>query len=95
MRSILYDLYYGEISPAEQYHSTKEEYLRRSQESIARYKSFTKSLQPYQLKMFNQIIDDQYDLLPMEHADFFVQGFRLGAKMIMEIYNEEKLSTKE
>ena len=34
-------------------------------------------------------MDQQFDTIPMEYADTFVDGFQLGVKMMFAVFQEE------
>ena len=85
MTSILEDLYYGNINPAEFFQVPLKEYKACQEEHIKTYDSFLQSLEPYQQKIFAEIMEHQFQTLPMEHAAVFSEGFRLGAQMMLEV----------
>lgn len=53
------------------------------------YADFVEKLASPLNKEFEQIMDEQFDTLPYEFYQMFVDGFRLGTKMIIEIYEDE------
>ncbi len=85
MKSILEDLYYGNINPAEFFQVPLKEYKACQEEHIKTYDSFLQSLEPYQQKTFAEIMEHQFQTLPMEHAAVFSEGFRMGAQMMLEV----------
>lgn len=89
MESILHQLYYGNISPSEQYITRLEEYRRLRDIHLRQYDAFFQSLEPYQQKEFNKIMDQQFDTIPMEYADVYANGFQTGAKMMLEVFRKE------
>ena len=40
-------------------------------------------------KQFIQILDQQMDMFPLELSETFLDGFRLGARMMIEILGDE------
>lgn len=58
------------------------------------YKDFIERLGSPLDKEFENIMDEQLDALPLEFSQMFIDGFRLGAKLIIEIYegNNQKNS---
>lgn len=94
MEKILYALYNGEIFPAEQYQPLIEEYkiLRRKQ--CEHYEDFIKKIGSPLDKEFKHIMDEQIDTLPFELSRMFIDGFRLGARMMIEIF-EDNYKTEE
>lgn len=89
MSEILRALYYGEISPAEQYLTKIKEYEIIRERQYQHYEDFIKKLGSPLDKEFERIMDEQLDTLPLEFYQMFTDGFRIGAKMIMEIYGDE------
>lgn len=94
MESILRDLYYGNLAPSERPVARLEEHRRLCERQLRQYNAFLQSLEPYQRKEFNKIIDHQFETIPMEYADAFVCGFQMGGKMMLEIFQEELTGRK-
>lgn len=40
-------------------------------------------------------MDEQLDTLPLEMSEMFIDGFRLGARMMIEIYQKDFTDTCE
>lgn len=38
---------------------------------------------------FTQIMDEQLSAIPLEISEMFIEGFRLGARMMIEIYGND------
>lgn len=88
MDNVLQTLYNGEIFPANQYIPQWEEYKALQEKQYQRYADFVSKLDPPLDREFKQIIDEQFDLLPYEWSQMFIDGFRLGAKMMIEVYED-------
>lgn len=98
MKSILLRLYDGEIFPSEQIRVTTEEYQAMRQKHYEHYEDFSKQLKavnPSLDERFLQIMDEQLDSVPLEIATTFIEGFRLGARMIIEVYQGNYSDTDE
>ena len=54
-----------------------------------------KVLEPPLDKRFVEIMDEQLDTLPLEMPEMFIDGFRLGARMMIEIYQKDFTDTCE
>lgn len=96
MKSLLLQLYDGEVFPAEQYTPKTEEYRKLRQEHYKHYEDFVKQLkvlEPPLDKRFVEIMDEQLDTLPLEMSEMFIDGFRLGARMMIEIYQKDFTDT--
>lgn len=88
MNTILQKLYDGELCPAEQVSSKVEKYQNIKRKHYYNYENFAKKLKklkPPLHKKFMAIIDEQLDIVALEELDVFIDGFKLGAKMMMEI----------
>ena len=89
VKSVLEQLYDGEIFPAEQYVPRSEEYRKIHQRNYSRYEDFIEllsKLKPPLDKRFIEIMDEQLDVIPYEFSEIFIDGFRLGAKMMAEVF---------
>mgnify|MGYP006949204838 CR=1 FL=1 len=96
MKSLLLQLYDGEVFPAEQYTPKLEEYCKLRREHYKHYEEFInqlKVLEPPLDKRFIEIIDEQLDIIPLEVSEMFVDGFCLGARMMVEIYQKDFADT--
>ena len=92
MKSILSELYEGKIFPAEQYSPRSEEYRKIHQRNYHHYDSFIETLrklEPPLDKQFIKIMDEQLDVIPFEFSEMFIDGFKLGAKMMAEVFRNE------
>ena len=81
MKSILTELYEGNIFPAEQYSPRSEEYRQIHQNHYKHYDNFIETLsklEPPLDKQFIKIMDEQLDVIPYE--------FRLGARIMIDIF---------
>ena len=92
MRTILKQLYDGDIFPAEQFYPKEEEYKALRKKHFTHYDDFRKkveALSPELSQEFVQIMDEQLDTVPLEFSEMFIDGFRLGARMVIEIYGND------
>ena len=79
MKSILHQLYDGEIAPWEQFTPTLTDCRAKRQEHLRR------TLTEEQRKELEEVMDEQLALFPLEQAESFIKGFRLGAGIMMEV----------
>ena len=89
MKSVLQQLYDGELFPAEQFMPKIEEYQRLLREHNRCYDDFFEKLSSLDsglCDMFVRLREDSLDFIPYETSEMFIQGFRLGAKMMIEIF---------
>ncbi len=91
MKNILEQLYDGEIFPAEQYSPQEREYRKIYREHYSHYEDFIETLsrlEPPLDKRFIEIMDEQLDEIPYEFFGMFIDGFRLGARIMVEIFRQ-------
>lgn len=89
MKNILEQLYDGEIFPAEQYFPKEKEYRKKYQEHYNHYEDFIEilsKLEPPLDKRFIKIMDEQLDEIPYEFSGMFIDGFRLGVRIMAEVF---------
>ena len=96
MNKILQDLYDGKIYPAEQYRPLIEEYEILQKKQFEHYEGFIKKIGSPLDKEFEKIMDEQLETLPIELSEMFIDGFRLGARMMVEVFEDRyKTNTEE
>ena len=83
MKSVLLRLYDGEICPAEQFGLKTEEYRSMRQAQYPLHEKFI------------DIMDEQLDTFPLELSGSFLDGFRLGARMMIEVYQSNYTDLEE
>ncbi len=92
MKNILEQFYNGQIFPAKQYAPRVEEYRKIHQEHYNHYEDFIKLLGKLNLllnKLFIEIIDELLDLIPFEFPEMFIDDFKLGTKIMAEIFRSK------
>lgn len=88
MKSVLEELYHGNICPADDCFPGDKQYYKLTQELGYTHNEMMRSL-----RMSNSIlaerlehaIDTQYRLSMLENCTTFIDGFYLGAKIMLEI----------
>ena len=86
MEKLLEKLYYGELYPYSKFQTTIEKFKINRDEAFQSYSAFLKRL-PKDLKNdFNELIDSHLDLLRFELEQNFIDGFRIGARIMAEVY---------
>ena len=83
--SILKDLYYGEINPAERYVKKESNYYKLSEQLTENIDKFTKQLNDQEKQLFEKITDSIYYINGISEEECYTKGFCTGAKMILEI----------
>ncbi len=90
MSKILQDLYEGRIYPSEQYNPTTEYYKKIRKEHQKHYNDFKSKLDSTLAEEFENILDEKCSTISIELSEMFAYGFKIGAKMMMEILQEDK-----
>lgn len=89
MSKILQRLYDGDIAPAEEYKPYLEEYKAIRTRNIEKYQEFVKKSGSPLDREFIQIMDEQLELCPLDLTTAYIDGFKLGVKMMIEVFEEE------
>ena len=59
------------------------------------YQDFIKkieNIEPQLKEQFIKILDEQLDFFPLDTSEMFIDGFRLGARMMLEIFQNDTTS---
>lgn len=89
MDDILKQLYNGEIYPEEQYHPILEEHKKLQKKQYQKYEDFISKIGSPLDKEFERILDEQFDILSLDFFQMFSDGFRLGARMMIEVFEDK------
>lgn len=89
MDKILQALYNGELYPAEQYLPMIEEYKALRKKQYENYEDFIKKIGSPLDKEFKRILDEQLDTFPLQLSEMFIDGFRLGARIMIEVFEDK------
>lgn len=87
---VLQELWRGNITPSERYVRSGSEYRKISQEVCDKMDAFLENLTPEARKQLEAITDLKNDMSVMVSEDSFLYGFRLGARMILDIVGDYK-----
>lgn len=88
MKSIIRAIYDGNLDAADLCAGYSEAFFASQQAYWEYAKMFSakqEKLNPALAAEFRDVIDANFDYIAREDSDIFVTGFRLGAKLIMEI----------
>ena len=88
MNKILEDLYEGRVYPSEQYKPITKYYKHLRKEQQKHYDDFKSKLDDTLAKEFENILDEKCNAISIELSEMFIYGFKIGAKMMMEILQE-------
>lgn len=87
METILQQLFDGKINPSEQYRPELQQYkdlVRKQNEEYKQFSEQLNKLDPHLEKQFQAILDRQLEEIPLEMAQLFINGFKLGARITAE-----------
>ena len=87
---ILEDLWNGKIRPDEKYARADTEYKRVLHELCEETDAFFEDLSKEKQQYYEKLEMLQYKLFNMSEQDSFIIGFRLGARMILDVVGEYK-----
>ena len=82
---ILEELYHGNIRPSEQCVKRDSEYDRMRKEWLRIYDELTQNYFKNETEKINELIDLQGRMSEIAAAENCIQGFRHGAKMILDV----------
>lgn len=92
MKSILQALYDGKLYPAEQYAPKSKEYQTISHEYSRHCHDFSDALaelDPPMANQFEKILEEQNETMSYELSEMFIDGFRLGARIMIDVFHGE------
>ncbi len=87
---MLKDLWHGNISPSERYICDNSEYKRISNQFYEEVKKFLSDMTPEKEDHYDKLEDLQFKLFDTSEQETFIVGFRLGARMILDVIGEYK-----
>ena len=87
---VLQDLWRGNISPIERYIRPCSEYKKCSDKAVKEYDKLLTCLSPEEKQIFDNYNELNMKLLSMSEEESFINGFRLGAKIILDVLGEHK-----
>ena len=86
---IIEDLYYGRISPYEMSISAAPEYQKLRALADRNEDLLRDSLSYEQKEMLEKLIESVTDISSISERDMFINGFRLGMKLMMDVMTDE------
>ena len=82
---ILEELYVGDVRPGERSFKRNSQYGRALNESAEAADRLIAVLSEEQKKLFEEYMDAQREVMVLTDAETFIYGFRLGAKIMMDV----------
>ena len=86
---IIEDLYYGHISPYEMSISAAPEYQKLKALADRNEDLLRESLSDEQKELLDKFIEAVTDISSISERDMFINGFRLGVKLMIEVMKDE------
>ena len=87
---VLRELWRGEVSPTDRRVRQGSEYQQRAAEARKQIAEFAAMLSPEGKEQMETINDLNHDLSMMAEEDVFIYGFRMGARMILDVIGDYK-----
>lgn len=95
MKSVLMELYDGRVYPAEQFFPRSKEHKALLDRYCRHADEFTEKLSrlsPPLDEEFTAVMNEYMDVTSDDLAEMFVDGFRLGARLMIEVFQSELLN---
>ena len=86
MKSSIGELYYGNLYPFLTYKPALEETARLFKAAGGRYDRFRARLPEEMREPFDTLLEDKSTMLLSEMEESFIDGFRIGARLMMEVF---------
>ncbi len=87
---VLKELWRGNIAPVEHSVRPESDYKKVSLEVCKQMDRLLEKMTPEEKKQLEDINDLRSDMSLLAEEDAFISGFRLGARMIMDVVGEYK-----
>ena len=86
---IIEDLYYGRIAPYEMNISATTEYQKLKALADRNEDLLRQTLSDEQKELLEKLIETVTDISSISERDMFINGFRLGMKLMMDVMKDE------
>ena len=86
---IIEDLYFGRISPYERNISATPEYQKLKTLADRNENLLRESLSDEQKELLDKLIESVTDISSISERDMFINGFRLGIKLMIDVMQDE------
>ena len=95
MQEIIEKIYRGELYPAEQIDPMLQDFRVKWEESKDNTAAFSNQLSDELKPLFEAVMVDKLEIAALEQTQAFVDGFKLGAKLLVEVLAETPVPEKE
>lgn len=89
MGRILEELYSGDLQPAENRNWDNPEYEEKCEASLEEVHAFCERLDQESREAFDTLMENYLELCHIEKTQAFSDGFRIGARMMWEVFGSE------
>ena len=86
---IIEDLYFGRISPYEMSISAAPEYQKLKALADRNEDLLRQTLSDEQKELLEKLIESMTDISSISERDMFINGFRLGIKLMIDVMQDE------
>ena len=87
--STIQNLYYGRISPYEMSISTAPEYQKLKALADKNEDLLRETLSDEQKELLDKLTECITDISPISERDMFINGFRLGVKLMIDVMTDD------
>lgn len=89
MRRMLEELYYGNINPNSKRFIRNPQFAKAMNVLSGNEEKLTGLMEGQEKKLFLELVNAQSEVNGVTAVESFINGFRLGARIALEIMNEE------
>ena len=86
MKSILDELYYGDLAPFESLRPGIAQFYEKREQAFAGHDAFLPKLTQEQAREFESLLDKHLDVIAPQMKESFLEGFRLGVRLMAEAF---------
>ena len=91
MPSFIENLYTGNLQPLEMHRPEDKAYHTHSQHMSTYMNYFHSNLKPGDFKVLQEMLDTMGELHSTQTTSAFIQGFKTGANMMVEVFKEKSV----
>ena len=88
--SVLGKLFNGEVNPFEQVRPKCERYTQATERIGQGKRKLCATFTAEQQAIFDRMLDEYYVMASLEHTTAFVEGFKLGGRVMLEVVERDK-----
>ncbi len=86
--STLEKLYYGNVNPCERFIKKESEYHKLTMQLLDKEENLLKTVSSAEKALYEQIIEIKGEQENFSEKEMFIDGFRLGAQIMLEILTQ-------